>query len=456
RADVVMALEVALAQRQATNEASSNDHNADHRWTRADFARQAPGMDWSAFFTAAHLPNQPVFVVWQPTAMTGLAALVASQPLDTWKDYLRFHLIDQYADVLPRAFAEEAAAMRGAAMSGAPDQTPRAQRALVATQAAMSDAVGQMYVDKYFPAAQKARVQAIVANVVDAFAKRVSAVTWMSPGSKAIALAKLKTIRIGIGYPARWEDYSGLVVDATDPVSNLRRAADWNYRHAAARVGQPIDTTHWWIAAQRAGAVLLFQENTYDFSAALLQAPKYDPAASDAAVYGAVGAAIGHDASHFVDVLGADYDTAFALHHWWTPEDSSHFRAVTEPLAEQFSSYRPFPDLAVNGKLTMTENVADLAGLQAAFDAYRHSLGDKVTDKAYVRQHDREFFIALAQSWRTKIGDAAMRTQLAGNDHAPEMFRVSTVRNIDAWYDAFDVVPGQRLYVEPKARVRVW
>jgi predicted metalloendopeptidase len=277
----------------------------------------------------------------------------------------------------------------------------------------------------------------------------------MSPATKATALAKLKTLYVGVGYPEQWQDYSDLLVDPRDPVGNLRRVAEWNYRRAAARIGQPIDRTEWLIAPQRAGAVLVFEQNAYDFSAALLQPPKFDPTASDAATYGAIGAIIGHDVTHFVDVLGAQYDTEGRTRRWWTPEDSARFQTLAEPLVNQFSAYRPFPDLGVNGKLTETENIADLGGLAAAFDAYRRTLGSRITDKNYVRQHDREFFIAFAQGWRAKIGEGAMRTQLA-SDHAPENYRVATVRNFDAWYDAFDVVRGQRLYLEPKARVRIW
>jgi predicted metalloendopeptidase len=211
----------------------------------------------------------------------------------------------------------------------------------------------------------------------------------------------------------------------------------------------------WWIAPQTVGAVLVFQQNAYDFSAALLQAPKFDATASDAASYGAIGAIIGHDVSHFVDVLGADYGVDGAMRHWWMPEDASRFQSLAEPLRNQFSGYRPFPDAAIDGKLTQTENIADLAGLASAFDAYRRALGTKANDKNYVRQQDREFFIAFAQSWRTKMSDAAVRAQLA-SDHAPEMYRVFTVRNLDAWYDAFDVLPGQRLFLEPGERVRIW
>jgi predicted metalloendopeptidase len=455
RAEVVMALETAIARSHATADASANDHNADNLWTRADFARDAPGMDWSAFFDAAGLGKQDSFVVWQPSAAKGVAALVASQPVETWKDYLRFHILDQNADVLPRAFAELGLAVRAFAAAGPPQQTTRAQRALDATQSAMSEALGKMYAERYFTPEQKARVRAIVANVTAAFVRRVEEATWMSPATKATALAKLKTLYVGVGYPEQWQDYSDLVVDPRDPVGNLRRVANRNFRRAVARIGQPIDRTEWLMAPQAPGAVLVFEQNAYDFAAALLQPPKFDETASDAATYGAIGAIIGHDVTHFVDALGAQYAIEGRARRWWTAEDSARFQALAEPLVNQFSAYRPFPDSSVNGKLTETENVADLGGLAAAFDAYRRTLGSRIKDKGYVRQHDREFFIAFAQSWRAKIGEGAMRKQLA-SDHAPENYRVATVRNFDAWYDAFDVSKGQRLYLEPKERVRVW
>jgi endothelin-converting enzyme/putative endopeptidase len=455
RAVAVMALETAIARSHATPDASANDHNADNLWTRADFARNAPGMDWSAFLDAAGLGKQESFVVWQPSAVKGVAELVASQPVETWKDYMRFHILDQNADVLPRAFAEQGLALHGSAATAAPQGSTRAQRALEATQSAMSEALGRMYAERYFPAEQKARVRAIVANVTAAFVSRVEAATWMSPATKATALAKLKALYVGVGYPEQWQDYSDLVVDPQDPVGNLRRGADRNYRRAVARIGQPIDRTEWLMAPQMPGAVLVFEQNAYDFAAALLQPPKFDETASDAATYGAIGAIIGHDVTHFVDVLGAQYDIEGRQRRWWTAEDSARFQALAKPLVNQFSTYRPFPDSSVNGKLTETENIADLGGLAAAFDAYRRTLGSKIKDKGYVRQHDREFFIAFAQSWRAKIGEGAMRKQLA-SDHAPENYRIATVRNFDAWYDAFDVSKGQRLYLEPKARVRIW
>ena len=448
-----MALETAIAQSHATAEVSTNERNADNLWTLTDFAHEAPGMDWSAFFVAAGLAKQQTFVAWQPSAVKGVASLVASQPLQAWKDYLRVRLIDTYADVLPRVFAEQAPALRGAIATSQPTRT---QRATEATEAAISDAIGRLYAERHFPAAHKARVQAIAANVIAAFTRRVEAAAWMSPVTKTQALAKLKALYFGVGYPEKWPDYSDLNVNPADALGNLRRINERDYRHTVARLGKPVDKTEWCVPPQWVGGILLFQQNLYNFTAGLLQAPKFDPLASDAANYGAIGAIVGHEVSHFVDTLGAEYEADGRFRRWWTPEDMSRYQASSEALINQFASYRPFADMAVNGKLTLVENVADLGGLAAAFDAYRATLGGKAGDKQYVKQQDRQFFIGFARSWRSKYSEAALRKQVATSSHAPETYRIATVRNIDAWYDAFDVQPGQQLYLEPKARVRIW
>jgi endothelin-converting enzyme/putative endopeptidase len=448
RADSVLALETALAETQATREATAVDRNADNQWSRADFARNAPGMDWNVFFDAAGLGSQRVVVAWQPSAVKGVAALARSQSLESWKDYLRFHVIDEYADVLPRAFADAAAGIRG-------DERTRDQRALAITQSAMAEAIGELYAARYFSAAQKARVRGVIANVATAFREHVAHASWLSPESRKVALEKVDRLYVGIGYPDVWDDWTDLRVDPGDALGNAKRIADRNYHHALARLAGAYDPHEWVLTPQTVGAVLVFQQNAYTFSAALLQPPKYDSTASEAASYGAIGAIIGHDMSHFVDVLGADYQPDGRMHRWWTADDSARFEVVAEPIVRQFSAYEPFPGLRVNGRLTRTENVADLAGLTAAFEAYRASLGARAADKDYVRRADREFFIAFAQAFGAKLSETAMRAQIA-TDHAPEMYRMDTVRNLDAWYDAFDVVPGQRLYLEPRDRVRIW
>jgi predicted metalloendopeptidase len=448
RAQSVLALETALAETQATSQASGVDRNADHLWSKADFARQAPGMDWGAFFEAAGLGNQQLLVAWQPSAVTGVAALVASQPLESWKDYLRFHVIDEYADVLPRAFAEAAADMHG-------DGRTRDERALAITQSAMADAIGQIYAERYFSPAQKARVRDVIANVAAAFHAHAARAAWLSSDSRKTALAKLDRMYVGIGFPDQWPSWGDLRIDTDDAFGNAQRIADRNRRRALARLTKAYDPHEWVLTPHTAGAVLIFQQNAYEFAAALLQPPKYDSTASDAATYGAIGAIIGHDMSHFVDVLGADYEPDGRMRRWWSADDSVRFEAAAEPIVKQFSEYQPLPGLSVNGRLTRTENVADLAGLTAAFEGYRKSLGTKAGDKSAVLRGDREFFIAFAQAWGMTMNETGLRAQLA-SDHAPENYRVDTVRNLDAWYEAFDVVPGQRLYLEPSARVRIW
>lgn len=453
RADAVLALETAIARVHANAADSGNDANADHHWRRVEFAKRAPGMDWPAFFAAAGLSKEDDIVAWQPGAITGTAALVASQPLAVWRDYLRFHALDRYADVLPHAIAHPAREFR--ASLGAP-AVPRERRAIDATNQALPEAVGRLYVQRYFTPADKARVKSILDHVVAALQRRVAAVPWMGGPTKAVALSKLKAMRFGVGYPDRWRDDSALTIDAHDALGNLRRIDEWSYRDALAKLGRDVDRDEWIIAPQMPGAILDFHRNAYNFAAALLQPPKFDPAASDAAAYGAIGAIFGHEASHIVDTLGADYDERGAARNWWSAEDKARYEAVTRPLVDQFAAYRPFPDAAIDGKRTLVENMADLGGLAAAFDAYREVAGPRAVSRDELRRWDREFFIAFARSWRAMLTDEAMRAQLKSDIHAPEAWRIATVRNLDAWYEAFDVQPGQRLYLAPGARVHPW
>ena len=454
RAAAVLALETELAKGQATPEVSADDGNAANLWSRTEFASQAPGMDWSVFLSAAGLAQAQRVVAWQPGAVRAVAAQVATTPLSVWKDYLRFHLLDHYADVLPRAYAGEALAFHTAA--GESPRRPRADRALAATRSAMSDILGELYAERYLPPRQKEKVQGIVAAVLSAFIDRVNTARWMSPQTRRIALTKLRTLYVGVGYPEHWADASDLLTDPGDALGNLRRVEARAGRLALARLGRPIDRSDWLIAPQTVGALLSFQQNAYDCAAALLQAPRYDSTASLAANYGSIGAIIGHDISHFVDRLGADYDPTGRKRRWWTATDSAGFEAMAAPLVAQYDAYHPFPEVALDGRRTETENVADLAGLTAAFDAYRRTLGARASDSAYVREQDRQFFLGFAQAWRIMLSDSALRSQALTSDHSPDPYRVETVRNLDAWYEAFDVRPGDRLYLAPETRVRVW
>lgn len=455
RATGVLNLETFLARAQASREASANDFNADSAWSRADFARRAPGMDWRAFLTAAGLGAQDTLVAWQPTALVGLAGLVGSEPLEVWKDYLRARLLDRYADVLPASFAAPALAFRGE-VSGVPDARSRSERARAAAQVALSDAIGRLYVERFFPAAEKARVEGIVQNVIAAFRARVPEAEWMSPRSRMIATTKLTHLRFEVGYPERWPDLSDLRIAPNDPVGDLRRVEAHNYRVMLARIGRPVDQGVWQMPAQKAGGLLNFQLNTYNFAAALLQATKFDINASDAYNYGAIGAIVGHETSHYVDQLGADYDATGAFAHWWTADDEAGFQRAADRLGRQVAAYDLGGGRSIDPKRTQVENVADLGGLMAALDAFHATLGPRLADTAYVHAQDRDFFLGFARSWRGLIADSALARVLATDAHAPERYRAAIVRNLDAWYAAFDVRPGTALYLAPADRVRIW
>ena len=451
RAARVFALEVDLANAHGTRADSADVLKADNTWTLKDFAAKAPGMDWSAFFKAAHLGDQASFIVWHPGATAGEAALVNRIDLPVWKDWLAFHRINTMANVLPKAFADARFDFYGKTLSGTPQQSLRWKRALGATNEALDEAVGKLYVAKYFPAENKARLQQMVANIVAAFGRRIEKLDWMAPATRAQAREKLKTLYVGVGYPDKWKSYAGLKVVPGDAYGNAMRADDFHTAQDIARLHGKPDRTAWSMPPQLVNAVNLPLQNALNFPAAILQPPFFDPKASDASNYGSIGAIIGHEISHSFDDQGAQFDAQGRLRDWWTKEDGEHFKAATARLVQQYDAYKPFPDLAVNGQLTLSENLADLAGLSASYDAYRASSGKNAGEEG-----DRQFFIGYAHSWRTKMREAAERRGILTDGHAPPQYRTATVRNIDAWYKAFDVQPGQALYLAPDQRVRVW
>jgi endothelin-converting enzyme/putative endopeptidase len=451
KAAKVFALEVDIANTHASRADSADVLKADNTWTVKDFTAKAPGMDWNAFFKAAKLGDQQKFIVWHPSAVAGEAALVDKTDLQTWKDYLAFHRINQMANVLPKAFADQRFDFYGKSLSGTPQQSVRWKRALGATNEAMDDAVGKIYVAKYFPAENKARLQKMVSNIVDAFGKRVDKLDWMAPATRAQAKEKLKTLYVGVGYPDKWKSYEGLKVVLDDAFGNAVRADEFHTAQEIAKLHRKPDRTEWSMPPQLVNAVNLPLQNALNFPAAILQPPFFDPKASDATNYGAIGAIIGHEISHSFDDQGAQFDAQGRLRDWWTKQDAEHFKTASSKLVEQYNGYKPFSDLAVNGQLTLSENLADLAGLAAAFDAYKAASGGKAGEEG-----DRQFFVGYAHSWRNKAREAAERRGILTDGHAPPQYRAATVRNLDAWYKAFDVQPGQKLYLAPDERVRVW
>jgi predicted metalloendopeptidase len=452
----VFALEMRLAQAHAPREDSADVAKSNNLWQAADFAKKAPGLDWNAYFKAAKLSDQKAFVVWQPGAFTGAAAAVAAVPLATWKEYLRFHAINQYASTLPKAVSDQRFGFYGRALSGTPQQSLRWKRGLSATNGALSDAVGQMYVQRYFPAEAKAHLQQMVANIVTAFSHRIEQLDWMAPATKAEAQQKLKTLYVGVAYPDKWQSYAGLKVTPHDAFGNALRAGQYHYGQQIAKLHQPVDRTAWQMPAQLVNAVNLPLQNALNFPAAILQPPFFDPKASDAANYGGIGATIGHEISHSFDDQGAQFDAQGRWRNWWSEQDLAHFTSASGQLAAQFSAYKPFPDLAVNGQLTLGENLADLAGLAVAYDAFIASRGTGALAAGDSIDAEQKFFLGYAKTWRNKTREPALRQRILTDGHAPGEYRAATVRNIDGWYKAFDVQPGQTLYLAPAARVRVW
>ena len=456
RAGRIYDLERKIAEAHWSREDSGDVKKANNHWTRAQFDTSAPGMDWSEYFAAAGLGAARDFGVWQPSAVTGISALVASEPIEVWKDDLTFHAIEHFAAVLPEAFGQERFAFHGTVLTGTPERRDRWKRAVDATSFALGEAVGQLYVKEYFPPAAKARVEAMVANLLAAFGRRIEALDWMSPATKARAKAKLAVLKVGVGYPDRWIDYSGLDVVRGDAFGNADRAERFELARNLRKLGKPVDRSEWVMTPQTVNAVNLPVMNALNFPAAILQPPYFDPGRPVVMDYGAIGAVIGHEISHSFDDSGSLFDDTGRFQNWWTDEDRAHFEAASARLVKQFDAYKPFPDVSVNGKQTLGENIADVAGLAASYDAYRLSLGGQPAPLVQALTGDQQFFISFAQSWRAKTREPALRQQILGDGHSPNEYRADTVRNLDHWYEAFDVKAGQALYLAPADRIRVW
>ena len=455
RAARIVALEHAIAQTHWTLSDDNDVHKANNIWKPADFASKAPGLDWAEYFRAAGLNKQASFYVWQPSAFEGEAALVASTSLDDWKDWLAFHTLEEYASVLPKGFADEEFSFWGKTLNGVSVEQPRWKRGVAVVDGHLPSELGRLYVQRYFPPEVKAHVQAMVSNLIAVYRQRLQGITWMAPTTKAQAIAKLDALYVGIGFPDQWEE-ENYEVKPDDIVGNLWRSRQAKYQRERGLIGTAVDHKRWCMSPQTINAVNLPLQNSLNFPAAILQTPSFDAHAPAAANYGAIGAVIGHEISHTFDSEGSAFDSKGRLRNWWTKEDFAHFNAVAARLVAQYDSYKPFPDLALNGKQTLAENIADDAGLAAAYDAYKASLKGQDAPEQDGFNGDQQFYIAFAQSWAAKLRDSALRNEVMTDTHSPDHWRVFEVRNQNEWYKAFDVKPDEKLYLAPNDRVQIW
>lgn len=456
RAEAVFALEKSIAQAHWTNVENRDPVKTYNPRDPKTLAAGAAGFNWAAFLDAAGVGAQRDLDIGQPSAFAGMAKLAADQPLAVWQDYLAFKTLKARAGVLPKAFVDENFNFNGKVLSGQPEIQPRWKRGVNAINAFMGESVGRLYVDKYFTPDAKAKIDDLVKNLLLAMGKRIDTADWMSDATKKQARAKLATFNPKIGYPDKWRDYSKMQIVAGDAVGNVDRAAAFDYDRDLAKLGAPLDRGEWFMAPTVVNAYYNPPMNEIVFPAAILQPPFFDPQADPAINYGSIGAVIGHEISHGFDDQGRQYDAKGALRDWWTADDNKAFTQRAKKLVAQYNAYEPLKGSRINGELTLGENIADIAGLQIAYDAWKMSLGGKPAPVIDGMTGEQRFFLGYAQSWRGKRRDEAKLAQLTSDPHSPDAERTKTVRNMDAWYDAFAVKPGDKLYLAPADRVKIW
>jgi len=423
----------------------------------AELAQLAPGFPWQALFGAAGLEAQPRFVVRELDAVQALARQFTTVPLDTWRAYLRYHYLVAHCDVLPQAFDGECFEFYDHTLHGQPQQRERWKRATDAVDSDLGEAVGELYVARYFPPSSKQQVLDLVENLRATYAAHIKQLPWMSDATKQVALQKLAAFHPKIGYPDRWRDYGSLSVVNGDAFGNAVRARVFDWQRQVRRLGQPTDRGEWGMTPQTINAYYNPTFNEVVFPAAILQPPFFDPHADPAVNYGGIGAVIGHEMGHGFDDQGSKSDARGVLHAWWQPGDTDAFKKRVDSLAAQYDGFTVLPGLNVNGRLTLGENIGDLGGLSVSLDAYHRSLAGAAAPLRDGLTGDQRFFLAYAQIWRSLNRDEQLRSQVLSNPHSPPKFRVNgVVRNVNAWYAAFDVRPGDQLYLSEDERVHIW
>ena len=456
RAGAIFEFEKSIATVHWTRIESRDADKRYNKLTFADIESKAPGFPWAAYVAQNGMAGRPYYLVGQPSAIAGEAKVFADTPLPVLQDYMKLRVLRSYANYLAKPVVDANFAFTGTVLSGTPQQQLRWKRGVAATSGALGEEIGKVYVARYFPPASKAAIDQLVKNVIAAMSVRLDKLEWMAPETKVKAHEKLAAFTPKIGYPSVWRDYSSVKITRGDLVGNVAAANEFEYLRNLHKLDHPIDRTEWGMTPMTINAYANPVLNEIVFPAAILQAPFFDAKADPAINYGGIGVVIGHELSHHFDDQGRKYDKTGKLTEWWTAEDVKRFTALTDKLVKQYDAYEPIPGQHIQGGLTLGENMADLAGLAVAYDAYHRSLGGKPAPVIGGMTGDQRFYLGYAQVWRSKFREPALRSQLLSDPHSPGQFRTAEVRNVDAWYAAFGAQPGDALYLAPGDRVRVW
>jgi len=457
-AQAIVDFETKLAKAQWTKVELRDPNKAYNKFQLTDLPAFAPGFDWKRWLDGIGLSGKSTHViVGQPSYLKAFAGIAAATPLDTWKAYLTLHLVKSYSRFLAKAFVDADFEFFDKTLFGIDENEPRWKRGVGVIEATQGDALGKLYVARFFPQERKARIERLMGNLMTAYKLSIDKLDWMSPPTKAEAQAKLAKMKTKIGYPDKWKDYSGLVVKRDDLVGNVMRSREVEFDRELAKLNRPIDRNEWNMTPQTVNAYYDPEKNEIVVPAAVLQPPFFDADADDAVNYGGIGTVLGHEISHGFDDQGSQYDGDGNLRDWWTPADHEQFKTKARMLVSQYNAFEPIPGYHVNGELTLGENIADISGLAIAYKAYHLSLKGKKAPVIDGLTGDQRLYMGFGQIWRQKMRDNTLIMLLKADPHSPGRFRtIGTLRNNPGFYDTFGVKPGDRMYLPPKDRVSIW
>ena len=456
RAEGIFALETAIAKTHWTRVERRQAEKTYNPVPVAELPTRFAGLDWSRMIAGSSIPVQGEVIIATPSAIEGTAKVIAAADLNVLKDYMAFHTIRDAAAFLPKAFVDANFHMYSKTLGGQPEQAPRWKRGVDITSGVLGEALGKLYVAEYFPPEAKAKADLLVKNIIAAMDARLANLAWMDPKTRVAAREKLAAFTPKIGYPDKWQDYSALTIVRGDAMGNAKRATEFKFNGSVAKLNKPVDRSEWFMTPMTVNAYANPTWNEIVFPAAILQAPFFDPNADDAVNYGGIGAVIGHEITHHFDDQGRKYDKTGRLADWWTAEDVKRFEEGTYKVVAQYGAVEPVAGKKVNGELTLGENIADLAGITIAYDGWKSSLGGKKPKAIDGFTGDQRFFLGFSQVWRQKYREPALLQQLVTDPHTPGHFRPYVVRNIDAWYKAFNVKQGEKMYLSPEERIKLW